>query len=217
MCILTKNTYEILYKNNNNNYIMKAILTIGVSASGKSTWAENFVQERNNQGEKWIVINQDEIRLSLIKEQKGNDIDENRELRKWDYNPEGESELKVKERWDTLVKNAIKNNYNGLVISDTNLDGGYKKINKLVDFGVDAKDISTKYLPISFEDALQRDKNRKFQVGEEVLKSQFERLNTFLEQNTSLIQDELIKKRVENVLASVRQQAPKQKETLQCK
>lgn len=162
---------------------MQAIITIGVSASGKSTWAANFVEEKKQQNENWLVINQDEIRLSLIKEAKGNNVDEAAELKKWDYNPVGESENKVKARWDSLVQKAIENDYTGLIISDTNLDGGVKKIDKLIGFGVPQQNIYTQSFSISFEDALERDTNRKFSVGEDVLKMQFDRLNAFLEKN----------------------------------
>jgi hypothetical protein len=34
-----------------------------------------------------LVINQDEIRLVLIKQQKGNTVDEAKELKAWDYDP----------------------------------------------------------------------------------------------------------------------------------
>lgn len=155
---------------------MKVILTIGVSASGKSTWAENFRTEKKNECENWIVINQDEIRLSIIKQEKGNNIDEVKELKQWDYTPLNESETKVANYWDSLVKEAINKNYSGIIISDTNLDGGIKKINKLISFGIEKNNISTIEFPITFEEALERDTNRKFSVGADVLKMQFDRL-----------------------------------------
>ena len=43
---------------------MKAILTIGVSASGKTTWAEQFVKEN----EWWVNINRDDIRFTILGE-----------------------------------------------------------------------------------------------------------------------------------------------------
>lgn len=159
---------------------MQAILTIGVSASGKSTWAADYIETKKNDHEKWLVINQDEIRLSLIKKDKGHDIDEVKELKSWNYDPEGISEKRVKDTWDDLVKNAIRDHYEGIIISDTNLDGGFKKMDKLISFGIDSHSISTQMFPISFEEALSRDTNRKFSVGEAVLKMQFEKLDKFL-------------------------------------
>lgn len=159
---------------------MQAILTIGVSASGKTTWSNNYVQEKKLANEIWLNINQDEIRLNIIRNIKGQNIDEVKELRAWNYDPDGLSETSVKEYWKTLIEQAISKGYDGLVISDTNLDGGGVKINKLISMGIDANNITTKYFPISFEDALFRDKNRQFSVGENVLKQQFEKLERFL-------------------------------------
>lgn len=157
---------------------MKAILTIGVSASGKSTWAAEYVANKLMDNEKWLVINQDDIRLFLIKQDKGNNIDEVKELKSWNYDPVGVSEDRVKAVWDGLVKNAIEKKYEGIIICDTNLDGGVKKIDKLINLGVN--DISTQFFPITMEEALSRDSHRKFSVGEAVLKMQFDKLDKFL-------------------------------------
>lgn len=46
---------------------MKAILTIGVSASGKTTWAETHVRDMNAFGnDDWVNICRDDIRWRMI-------------------------------------------------------------------------------------------------------------------------------------------------------
>lgn len=160
---------------------MKAILTIGISASGKSTWAAQYVEEKKHQNEHWLVINQDEIRLVLIKQQKGDMIDEAKELKAWDYDPQGDSENQVKQHWDKLIMAAIDKKYDGIIISDTNLDGGVKKIEKLVNMGIERNDISTQLFAITLEEALERDNNRKFSVGQAVLNMQYDKLSLFLD------------------------------------
>lgn len=160
---------------------MRAILTVGVSASGKSTWAANFVEQRKLENENWFVINQDEIRLAIVRVEKGNDINEVAELKNWDYTYLGESETKMTNYWENLTKEVISKDYTGIIISDTNLDGGEKKINKLVSFGLEPSNISIQEFSITFEDALERDQNRKFSVGLDVLKMQFERLEALYE------------------------------------
>ena len=43
----------------------KAIITIGCSGSGKSTWAKQFAQEQLRMGVKWFIIERDEERKRL--------------------------------------------------------------------------------------------------------------------------------------------------------
>jgi len=160
---------------------MKAILTVGVSASGKSTWAANFVEQKKLENENWIVINQDEIRLAIVRSEKGNNINEVAELKNWDYTYQGEAETKMSNYWDNLTKETISKDYTGIIISDTNLDGGVKKINKLISFGIELNNIFIQEFSITFEEALERDQNRKFSVGSDVLKMQFERLEALYE------------------------------------
>ena len=40
----------------------KCILTVGVSGSGKTTWAEQYVKDMAKVGEKWVNINRDDAR-----------------------------------------------------------------------------------------------------------------------------------------------------------
>lgn len=160
---------------------MRAILTVGVSASGKSTWAANFVEEKKLENENWLVINQDEIRLAIVRTEKGNDINEVAELKNWDYTYLGEAETKMANYWEKITQEAIGKDYTGIIISDTNLDGGVKKASKLISYGIDPNNISIQEFSITFEEAVERDKNRKFSVGPDVLKGQFERLEALYE------------------------------------
>lgn len=158
---------------------MKVILTIGISASGKTTWANEFIKNSKIDDEIWLNINQDDIRLSIIQERKPN-ADLALSLKEWDYNPNGESEGLVRSRWDMLVKKAIKNNITGVIISDTNLTGLDIKIEKLKNFGIRNEDISYQVFEISLEEAIKRNKQREFQVDEKIIAIQFEKFNNYL-------------------------------------
>lgn len=78
----------------------KIILTVGIPASGKSTWAREFVKNKPNE---WVIVNRDSIRTML-----GNYWVPNRENL-------------VSAIEENSVIEAIKNNYN-VIIDATNLN-----------------------------------------------------------------------------------------------
>lgn len=87
----------------------KLIITVGVSASGKTTWVKslNEIEFFN-----MININKDDIRFNIIKPG-GN----------WKtYNPKG-NEVKVIQLQVALAQSAISSG-DGIIISDTNLKPG---------------------------------------------------------------------------------------------
>ena len=131
----------------------KMIITVGVSASGKSTWA--------NQQEGFKVICRDNIRSILFPE----------------YNT---GEYKYKKSKESLVSEsalkqwlvAVHQGYN-VIIADTNLNLKYRELwqQRGEDSGyiVEFKDF-----PIALEDAYKYDKNRGvYSVGRDVINNQW--------------------------------------------
>lgn len=131
---------------------MKAILTIGIPASGKTTWAEEFVRKNGN----WMNINRDDIRFSVYGLSS-----------RADYKFSREKEEVVTTIQQGMIISAAEHGKN-VVISDTNLVHKYrvKAIRFLEQNGYE---VGFKEFPISFEEALRRDVARANGVGHTVL------------------------------------------------
>lgn len=134
---------------------MKAILTVGVSASGKTTWAEQFVKE--NEG--WVNINRDDIRFAILGE---------RDWAKWNW----KNEKRVTGVQEQLIFDAVMEEKD-IIISDTNLNKKFREqmIQKLEEKGYD---VTLKMFPVSFEEAVKRDTHRSNGVGYSVIAKQYE-------------------------------------------
>ena len=134
---------------------MKAILTVGVSASGKTTWAEQFVKE--NEG--WVNINRDDIRFTILGE---------RDWSKWNW----KNEKRVTTVQEQLIFDAAIEEKN-IIISDTNLNKKFREqmIQKLEEKGYT---VTLKMFPVSFEEAVKRDTQRANGVGYSVIAKQYE-------------------------------------------
>lgn len=143
---------------------MKAILTIGVSASGKSTWAK--------QQEGFVVIERDVIRRQLAKHLYK--LEDDKPLGSvWHFRNAYLEGLVTKEQ-----RNMIQNNQkNNIIISDTNLNNSFRDV--LVRFLLQLGfEVEYKQFEISFQEAVQRDKARLDCVGEQVLLAQFKQLKS---------------------------------------
>jgi predicted kinase len=136
---------------------MKAILTVGISASGKSTWSES----QNNV----VVINRDDMRWAISG------------CKGWNR-PNAYRFNSVVEKSVTLLNDQklfeCADEGLDVIIADTNLNPHLR--NKLIarckELGYD---VEIKEFPITFQEACRRDKERGiFAVGEEVLKKQWE-------------------------------------------
>ena len=140
----------------------KVILTKGLPASGKSTWAEEFC----TQNPVFYIINRDEIRALLLKDKTG----ENFSWRKWRWKWEDEvTEIQLKFIRECADAGRVK----GIIISDTNLDANRNDIlvEKLSAMGFN---VSFKYFEIDLDEAIVRDKRRgPLKVGEDVLRNQY--------------------------------------------
>lgn len=122
---------------------MKAIITIGIPCSGKSTWAEDFCAKNG-----YLEINRDNIRMSLF------------DLERYDdYRFSKEKERQVSELVNaTILVSAIAEK--NIVISDTNLNKGRREALRqhLEEAGYE---VEYKVFEIEFFDALRRNDKRK--------------------------------------------------------
>lgn len=136
---------------------MKAVICVGISGSGKTTWANEEVDG--------IVINRDDTRWEVSGK------------RGWN----GSNAYKFDKFWEDMV--TIKNyqalkecaeNSTDVIISDTNLNTKFR--NKLIEQCAKlGYEVEIKEFPISFQEACKRDKERGiYAVGEAVLMKQWE-------------------------------------------
>nr|DAD57446.1 MAG TPA: polynucleotide kinase [Bacteriophage sp.] len=147
----------------------KLTITVGVSASGKTTWVKSLdeVEFFNT-----VNINKDDIRFNIIKPGAN-----------WKtYNPRG-NETKVTQLQVALVESAVSSREN-IIISDTNLNPKVRSFWK--DFArKNYYDFEIKEFSISLEEAIKRDANRENSVGEEAIKKQYQLWLHYLETKES--------------------------------
>jgi len=134
---------------------MKAILTVGISASGKSTWADEHCRKTGA-----ININRDNMRFTLF----GHKDWSTYKFKSSVENFVTAVNLKIVEHCSVIQKD--------IVISDTNLHSGSRKslISKLQSLGYE---VSIKEFPIKLEEAQKRDTARTNGVGPQVLYRQW--------------------------------------------
>ena len=117
-----------------------------MSASGKSTFAKQFIKENNN----WLIVNRDSIRRMF-----GEYWVPSRE------NVVADSEF-------VMLKIAISYGWN-VVVDDSNLDPYTIRYLELIAQSCDAE-IEFKKFDIPLDELLRRDANRENPVGEEVIR-----------------------------------------------
>jgi len=147
---------------------MKAIITIGVSASGKSTWASQFIAEQASKNIVWQRIERDCIRKQILM------LKTNKEW-SWDaWNWKWEKD--VNDMVNSMIEKAANENVN-LICSDTNLNKKFRLqlIAKVVEFGFS---VEFKTFEVTFEEAVKRDNARPNGVGASVIAKQFEDWNS---------------------------------------
>ena len=150
----------------------KAIITIGVSASGKSTWAQEFAYDQLMKGTSFHIIERDKIRADILFNRKLTKPGDGVVWAKWKWKWENE----VTAIADEMLEAAIANEFvHGVIFSDTNLNAERRKAlaNTLVKKGFEVEE---KFFDISWAEAVKRDTARKNGVGVSVLADQFARL-----------------------------------------
>lgn len=147
----------------------KIILTVGISGSGKTTWAEDFVMCNPN----YFNINRDDIRFSLFT--KGE--------RDWSlYKFNQKNENKVTAEVDKEVESAYRVGAN-IIISDTNLN--QKTRDRWKKWALE-NNYQYEELPfvVSWEEARKRNQQRVGGVSESVLWNQYLKMNDYLGRKT---------------------------------
>ena len=144
---------------------MQAILTVGVSASGKSTWAEQFISEQVNPRQ-WHNSNRDEIRWNLLGAE---------DWSKWNW--KREKEVTQIQR-NALAQVAFEGK--NVIVSDTNLNPKFR--NDLCEYlqSLGYSSVVQKVFPVSFEEACKRDTARPNGVGYSVIAKQMEQMNEYM-------------------------------------
>lgn len=132
----------------------------GIPASGKSTWAKEFIKGKEEQ---WIIVNRDSIREST-----------------------GKYWVPTRENWITLVEEYMIRTAlrfgNNVIIDATNLNSDVIKKWKNIAQEENAK-LTFKYFNISLLEAIERDKHRSRSVGENVIKKFFYKYYNFNKSN----------------------------------
>lgn len=139
----------------------KLLITVGVSGSGKTTWAQAHVDQNTNGMQDWVIIARDEARRSLFPEFKAHE-----------YKHTKAREKKVSEYCEHLFNVAVKKGQH-VIIADTNLNSKYRELWKKR--GEDnGYDVEFKDFPMTFEEILQRNQHRGVtSVGVKVLHKQW--------------------------------------------
>lgn len=147
----------------------KAIITVGCSASGKSTYAKELVKEE------FIQIERDLIRRDLFPEAF---VDKS-----WSgYKFNRHNEQLVTNEANRLIEEAFNDGKN-IVISDTNINPKYR--DRLVDFLNDTGfDVYQKFIYAHYNELLDRNKGRPYEVPVKVISDQWDSLvkQGFIEQ-----------------------------------
>lgn len=142
---------------------MKVQILVGLSASGKSTYAKNLVET-----EGYFRINRDDFRKSLI-------ITSLKEYWKGNKDYRNHIETIVTEMMNASLKSAVLQKLN-VVVDNTHLQPKY--ITAIINMckencGNEGFELFIKKFDTTLEECVSRDMNREDSVGEEVIKNQF--------------------------------------------
>ena len=147
----------------------QAILTVGISSSGKTTWAEKFVSENPS----WVNINRDDVRFTLFTEG----------VRDWGkYKFSKGNENRVTEVCNQKIYDAAAE-MKDIIISDTNLNSNTR--NRLTEILYDlGYEVSFKVFDISFEEACKRNNQREGGISQTILYTQYQNYLKYIGRRT---------------------------------
>lgn len=136
---------------------MKAIITIGIPASGKTVWAEEYARKNG-----FVNVNRDDLRFTITGH------------RSWGtYKFKGETENMVTDMQRCMIKEAA-NRGKSVIVSDTNLVK--RRRDELVKFLKDTGfAVEFKEFHVSLEEAYKRDALRVNGVGRDVIYSMYQK------------------------------------------
>lgn len=154
------------------NMTKKIILTVGISGSGKSTFAK---EEWNKNPLTTVVINRDSIRNLLF------GFTDETISEYYKRSDLGKLEKQVTKYEDTLINEALCENKT-VIVDATHLEKSYLKRfefwNVLIEY---------KYFEVSVETAILRDSKRIRSVGVEVIKKQYEKFLNMQREGVPLV------------------------------
>ena len=167
----------------------QVIFTVGISASGKTTWANEYQQDKCNEGKGCTIVNRDSIRHDILRERKAkgyvpyyNDSDATHS-NIWNVWKFGKDEKIVTERWVKWFESAYTHNIDTIICADTNLNRDRLDcLIKLLQttYNIPDENIEVKEFPITFDEAVRRDNARPDGVGYTVLWNQYQQWLTFI-------------------------------------
>ena len=137
---------------------VKVYILRGLMGSGKTTWCKKFLTENQD----FKCVNRDSIRHCLS-----------------NYTFTDENEKLVTSVCQDMIRTIVKEDYN-LILDETNLND--KTMNKNIDFiklvckeNEKEADIEIRDFEISLQEAIRRDKERDFSVGEDVIRRAYKK------------------------------------------
>jgi len=138
---------------------MRAIVTVGVSASGKSTWARESGL---------AVVERDKLRRVILRGKLHRQLEPGDLWKHWKWKDEDQ----VSKMYDDHLCFHSANRED-IVCADTNLSLKYRVrlVNRLVELGYD---VEIKAFPVTLEEAWKRDAGRPDGVGHSVIAKQYE-------------------------------------------
>ncbi|RYF66900.1 MAG: 5'-hydroxyl kinase [Cytophagaceae bacterium] len=150
------------------------LILIGISGSGKSTFARQFVQENPT----YLRLNRDDLRRSLITVPLG-------AYWKWDEKAKYRIERIVTTLLESAVREALDGGWN-LVIDNTHLrQRSINELLKVIEAQATLKrpvEVTFQVADVSLETAIERDKLRTDVVGQTVIREQYNRFSQFMKQ-----------------------------------
>ncbi len=146
------------------------LILIGISGSGKSTFAKQFVQDNPT----YLRLNRDDLRRSIVPVPLG-------EFWKWDDKRKNRIERLVSELEKSALLSALESGWN-VVMDNTHLRQRYiTELLKLIDKQATTKnpiEVTFQVIDVPLNTAIERDRLRPDVVGEAVIREQHSRLNT---------------------------------------
>lgn len=155
----------------------EVILTVGISASGKSTWSKEFVKSMNKKRldnpevREWTIVERDNIRRTILNEKTKGSSGSKMVWGLWKFKWEKE----VTQIQEKMINEAISCGVS-VVISDTNLNVRTRE-SLTKKFKENGYQVTYRYFPIDYEEAVKRDASRENGVGSSVIAEQLVKWN----------------------------------------
>ena len=173
MAIYPQSYYDHLREKDEPVRVRKAIITVGISASGKTTWAND---KWSDEFPEWQLVSRDDIRMTILENQLGRDIAPNELWNLWEFNAANEKEV-TDMYWGSVWK-AYEMGFN-VILHDTNLS--HKRNQEMVKtlFEIGFEHIEYKEFPVDLIEAVNRDRKRDKSVGARVIHQQYAKWNEY--------------------------------------